>query len=80
MSAGVLIRRIAGGQLDAEIRAELEKLAVQLGSNFSVYEGLVTRKIRITFHAAPTPSQGILNAYLAEEFAAMPQEDFGGTQ
>lgn len=81
MTAPVLIREIARGELDAETRAAIEECALKIGSRFSVFEGMVTRKIRILFHNARRPSKQAMRAFLAEEFAALPpDQDMGVRQ
>jgi hypothetical protein len=68
-----LLREIAWGEVDTVTLAEIKKCARRSGAaRFTLFEGLVTRQIRILFHNAPRPSDAAVQRFQTEEFAALP--------
>jgi hypothetical protein len=81
MNAAIcLLRELATGRLDAESHAALKKAALKIGSQFWIYEGLVAKKIGITFHEDPRTRESMLEAVVAEELTALPPASLGAQQ
>ena len=67
-----LLREIPNAEIDAMTRAEIARCALSTGTRATVFEGLITRKIRILFHGARKPSKAAVRAFADEELAALP--------
>jgi hypothetical protein len=76
----VLLRELASGELDAASREALQKHALKIGAQFTVYEGVITRKVRIAFHGSSRGHEKLVQALVAEELAAIPAESLGACQ
>ncbi|HTV96618.1 MAG TPA: hypothetical protein VME42_11450 [Steroidobacteraceae bacterium] len=63
------LRQVTTAEIDSDTLAKIRASAA--GNNFTVLEGMVTRRIFILVHKAATPSKELVDQYEREEFAAL---------